>query len=69
MLRFVAVLGLCALVIWEIYHPRRDLVRVGVDGHLYDDPAGGVLDGAADAVRPPRRPSSGSEAPVATAVG
>lgn len=69
-LRFVAVLGLCAVVIWEIYHPRRDLVRVGVDGRLYDDPAGGVLDGAADAVRPPRNPSSPApDDAVATAVG
>ncbi|MGZ8177816.1 glycosyltransferase family 87 protein [Williamsia sp. SKLECPSW1] len=69
-LRFLAVLGLCAVVIWEIYHPRRDLVRVGVGGRLYDDPAGGVLDGAPDAVRPSRGPTSDAPAPTpTTAVG
>ncbi len=39
-----AVAALCALVIYEIYHPARDLVRRSGD----DDPAGGVLDGASD---------------------
>jgi uncharacterized membrane protein len=43
-LRDLAVLGLCALVIYEIYHPAKDLVRTTGD----DDPAGGVLDGAED---------------------
>jgi uncharacterized membrane protein len=43
-LRDVAVLGLCALVIREIYRPELDLVRQA--GH--DDPCGGVLDGAPD---------------------
>ncbi|HVV14038.1 glycosyltransferase family 87 protein [Amycolatopsis sp.] len=42
--RDLAVLGLCALVIREIYRPRLDKVRF--DG--VDDPAGGVLDGARD---------------------
>jgi len=42
-----AVAVLCALVIYEIYHPARDLVRRSGD----DDPAGGVLDGAPDALR------------------
>lgn len=42
--RDVTVAGLCALVIYEIYHPERDLVRRAGD----DDPAGGVLDGAPD---------------------
>ena len=42
--RDVAVVALCALVIYEIYHPERDLVRRAGD----DDPAGGVLDGAPD---------------------
>lgn len=35
---------LCALIIYEIYHPARDLVRRTGD----DDPTGGVLDGAPD---------------------
>jgi uncharacterized membrane protein len=43
-LRDLAVLGLCALIIHEIYRPARDLVRQTGD----DDPAGGVLDGAPD---------------------
>ncbi|GAA2059526.1 glycosyltransferase family 87 protein [Williamsia deligens] len=64
-LRFLAVLGLCAVVIWEIYHPRADLVRAGVDGRRYDDPAGGVLDEAPDSVVS-RRPRP---AETATAVG
>lgn len=58
-LRGVAVLALCALVVWEVVRPARDLVRA--DGA--DDPAGGVLDGALDRVtlRPgalSRRPSN-----------
>jgi len=47
-LRDLAVVGLCALVIREIYRPGLDLVRQGG----VDDPAGGVFDGAPDA--PPR---------------
>ncbi|MBT0567812.1 glycosyltransferase family 87 protein [Williamsia sp. CHRR-6] len=47
-LRAVAVAGLCAVVIWEIYHPRNDLVRNGSRGEYYDDPGGGVLDNARD---------------------
>jgi uncharacterized membrane protein len=42
--RDCVVAALCALVIYEIYHPARDLVRRSGD----DDPAGGVLDGAPD---------------------
>jgi uncharacterized membrane protein len=42
--RDLIVLGLCILVIHEIYHPARDLIRAAGD----DDPAGGILDGAAD---------------------
>jgi uncharacterized membrane protein len=42
--RDFAVVALCALVVYEIYHPARDLVRKFGD----DDPAGGVLDGADD---------------------
>jgi uncharacterized membrane protein len=42
--RDLAVLGLCALVIYEIYRPARDVIRQSGD----DDPTGGVLDGAPD---------------------
>ncbi|WP_424228553.1 glycosyltransferase family 87 protein [Actinophytocola sp.] len=45
-LRDLAVLGLCAVIIYEIYRPIRDLIRITGD----DDPAGGVLDGAPDKV-------------------
>ncbi|MBH0778613.1 DUF2029 domain-containing protein [Nocardia sp. NEAU-351] len=47
-LRDLAVLGLCALIIRQIYRPRADLVRR--DG--IDDPIGGVLNGTPD----PRHP-------------
>ncbi|ATD72677.1 MULTISPECIES: glycosyltransferase family 87 protein [Gordonia] len=50
-LRGVMVIVLCAVVIWQIWHPQEDLVRRGNDGRLYDDPAGGVLDGAPDRIR------------------
>jgi uncharacterized membrane protein len=46
LLRDVAVLILCALVVRQIYRPEEDLVRWG--GRV-DDPAGGVFDRAADA--------------------
>jgi uncharacterized membrane protein len=49
LLRDIAVVGLCALVIRQIYRPHEDLVRCG---GTVDDPAGGVFDGAPDA--PPR---------------
>lgn len=49
--RDIAVLALCALVIYEIYHPARDLVRQ----YGEDDPAGGVFDGAPDRFVLPRR--------------
>jgi uncharacterized membrane protein len=42
--RFVAILILVALVVRDILEPGYDLVRAAGD----DDPAGGVLDGAAD---------------------
>ena len=45
--RDVAVIGLCYLVIRQIYRPAEDLVRRGG----VDDPVGGVLDGAPDAPR------------------
>ncbi|MGH3903799.1 MAG: glycosyltransferase family 87 protein [Pseudonocardiaceae bacterium] len=45
-LRDLAVLVLCALVLREIWRPEHDVVRQAGD----DDPHGGVLDGAPDAV-------------------
>jgi len=42
--RDFAVASLCALVIYEIYHPARDLVRRSGD----DDPTGGVFADADD---------------------
>jgi uncharacterized membrane protein len=49
LVRDIAVIMLCALVIRQIYHPELDLVRYG--GRV-DDPSGGVFDRAPDA--PPR---------------
>jgi uncharacterized membrane protein len=46
LLRDIAVLALCALVVRQIYRPQEDLVRWG--GRV-DDPAGGVFDRAGDA--------------------
>jgi uncharacterized membrane protein len=46
LLRDLAVIGLCVLVVRQIYRPATDLVRMG--GRL-DDPAGGVFDQAPDA--------------------
>ena len=46
LLRDVAVLVICGLVVRQIYRPEDDLVRW--DGRL-DDPAGGMFDRAADA--------------------
>ena len=43
--RFVTVLLLCALVIRDILRPQLDVIRADDES---DDPAGGVLDGAAD---------------------
>jgi uncharacterized membrane protein len=47
LLRDIAVITLCGLVIRQIYRPELDLVRRGG----VDDPAGGVFDGAPDAPR------------------
>ena len=47
-LRDVAVLVLCAVVVREVLRPEEDLVRAGG----VDDPVGGVLDGAPDAPPP-----------------
>ncbi|MUL67053.1 hypothetical protein BOO86_21445 [Mycobacterium sp. CBMA 234] len=52
LLRDIAVIGLCALVIRAIYRPEFDLVRSGGHGHPVDDPSGGVFDEADD--NPPR---------------
>ncbi len=46
LLRDIAVMGLCALVIRQIYRPELDLVRY--HGRI-DDPSGGPFDGALDA--------------------
>ncbi|HEX6930905.1 MAG TPA: glycosyltransferase 87 family protein [Streptosporangiaceae bacterium] len=53
--RFVAVVLLCALVIRDIIRPQHDVVRAGAGPaedspaeNSTDDPAGGVLNGAAD---------------------
>ncbi|CCH35666.1 glycosyltransferase 87 family protein [Actinosynnema sp. NPDC047251] len=43
-LRDVAVVALCVIILKEIYRPARDLVRRAGD----DDPCGGFLDGAPD---------------------
>jgi uncharacterized membrane protein len=73
LLRDIAVIALCALVIRQIYRPDDDLVRWG--GRL-DDPAGGVYDRAPDAppgwlpdaLRPARlRRSAASAEPSETA--
>jgi uncharacterized membrane protein len=45
LLRDIAVIALCALVVWQIYHPERDLVRAGD----VDDPSGGIYENAPDA--------------------
>jgi uncharacterized membrane protein len=45
LLRDLAVMALCALVVWQIYHPERDLVRFG--GRI-DDPSGGIFENAPD---------------------
>jgi uncharacterized membrane protein len=49
LLRDIAVIALCALVIRQIYRPEEDLVRARGE---VDDPAGGVFDRAPDA--PPK---------------
>jgi uncharacterized membrane protein len=73
LLRDIAVMVLCALVVRQIYRPEEDLVRWG--GRV-DDPVGGVFDRAPDAppswlpaeLRPARlrnpAPSSGETAPT-----
>ena len=69
LIRDLAVIGLCTLVVWQIYHPAGDLVRFG--GRI-DDPSGGVFDRAPDA--PPSwlphwlRPVGGKDPTTAPAV-
>ena len=46
LLRDLAVIGMCALVVRQIYRPDLDLVRFG--GRI-DDPSGGVFENTADA--------------------
>ena len=48
LLRDVAVMVLCALVIRQIYRPKLDLVRKHGPWAPVDDPTGGVFDGARD---------------------
>ena len=43
-LRDLAVIGLCAVIVYEIYRPAADRIRAAGD----DDPTGGVLDGGQD---------------------
>jgi uncharacterized membrane protein len=45
LLRDIAVIALCAMVVWQIYRPERDLVRFG--GRV-DDPSGGIYENAPD---------------------
>lgn len=74
-LRLIMVLALCAVVLWEIWHPADDLVRRAPGSppdHLLDDPAGGVLDGAPDRItlrrggRPGTRSGHAPGPPTAT---
>ncbi|MGH3939501.1 MAG: glycosyltransferase family 87 protein [Pseudonocardiaceae bacterium] len=53
LIRDIAVLALCALVLRDIWHPQHDVVRASGD----DDPHGGVVNAAPDALvlRPERR--------------
>ena len=53
-LRDAAVVVLVALVVRDVLQPDRDVVRAGWRG--VDDPAGGVLDHAPDALRASPRP-------------
>ena len=52
LLRDIAVMGLCALVIRQLYRPELDLVRAAGAWGRVDDPTGGEFDNAAD--DPPR---------------
>jgi hypothetical protein len=66
--RFLTVALLCGYVVRDILRPGRDIVRSEGD----DDPAGGVLDGAADRIVLQlglRRPAAGSAGGAAGAAG
>jgi len=64
LLRDLAVIALCGLVVWQIYRPERDLVRW--KGRI-DDPAGGTFEDAPDAapgrLAPWLRPRAGAQQP------
>ncbi|OZC34356.1 glycosyltransferase family 87 protein [Gordonia polyisoprenivorans] len=47
-IRALFVIALCIIVIWQVLRPENDLMRRDNEGNELDDPAGGVLDGAAD---------------------
>ncbi|WP_407919901.1 glycosyltransferase family 87 protein [Haloechinothrix halophila] len=64
-LRDLAVVGLCALIVYEIYRPSTDPMRAGGE----DDPAGGVLDRARDVVAFRLGRSGGGRAPVGVGAG
>lgn len=57
LVRDLAVLVLCALVLHQIWHPEHDPVR----RHGDDDPHGGVLDGAPDSCTDSRPRSPGTD--------
>ncbi|GAC66881.1 glycosyltransferase family 87 protein [Gordonia soli] len=47
-IRALMVITVCAVIIWEIWHPEDDAVRYDAAGRWLDDPGGGVFDGAPD---------------------
>ena len=69
-IRDLAVLGLCALVIYEIYRPATDIVRLTSGGDLTLDPGGGLLAGAPDRfrLRLPRRRATEPDEPEPASV-
>jgi hypothetical protein len=62
-IRDLAVLGLCVLIVRDIYRPSKDLVRMAGD----DDPSGGFLDGAPDRFVLRRSPSRSGDVTQITA--
>ncbi|MPY98734.1 MAG: DUF2029 domain-containing protein [Actinophytocola sp.] len=64
-LRDLAVIGLCALIVYEIYRPSTDPMRAGGE----DDPAGGVLDRARDVVTLRLGRSGAERTPVGAGTG
>lgn len=69
-IRDLAVLGLCALIVREILNPRHDRVRATLalqrtrHRTVADDPCGGFLDGADDRFRLPGLPAWPRRSPV-----